>query len=307
MFDDLEHSNNAMLPIFAACLGYAIYNITDVIIKDVSSQISASQILCYAYAYQFIAAVLYGIFFAKGAAFKTTQLKLLLARSSVSSIATIASVSSIAHLKLTSFYTIVFTAPLWVTILSGLVLKDKIGKNKIIAIAIGFVSILFMFRPSSGIFNIWSCILLFSAFLSASDLLLVRKLGSKENKVNIFIAGCGVGLLVNLPILYFHYVPFTLKMITLLTVSSTLGIAGFLLIIFAYQRASTAALVAPFNYTQIIWGSMLGYFIFNEVPSHTTIIGSIMIVLSGVYLMASEHWLNNKARERRAVRSTTLG
>jgi len=302
--NNFKLSADTMLPIIVACSGYAIYNCVDVILKLASANLHVSQILCFAYGSQLIIALIYGLFFNKGKAFKSSQKELLFIRSSVSGIGTILGVTALVHLKLASFYTIVFTAPLWVAILSALVLKDKIGKNKIIAVSVGFCSILYMFRPSSGIFNVWSCMMLGAAFITAVDLLLVRRLGSKENKVNIFVAGCAVGLLLNLPILYFHYVPFGVREIVLLTISSLISMVAFLCIIFAYQMASSAALVAPFNYTQIIWGSVLGYLVFGEVPSHSTIIGSAAIIASGIYLMISEHRLNKKAREQRPTRST---
>jgi drug/metabolite transporter (DMT)-like permease len=66
-----------------------------------------------------------------------------------------------------------------------------------------------------------------------------------------------------------------------------LGAGGHFLLILAHRRAP-ASVLSPFIYTQIVWASMFGYLVFNNVPSHWTVAGASIVIASGLYLLYRE-------------------
>ena len=193
---------------------------------------------------------------------------------------------ALTMLPLTDFYGIIFSAPLISTIGAFFIFKEKVSLAEWLVIIIGFVGILVVAQPDFDNFN-FEYLYAFMAVLCVSSAgLIVRKIGSSESPFLYIIFGNIAIFSVNIyfaiqsdipPITYTHLMLFTVYCtaipIAVITMSAL------------FARAPSVASIVPFQYTQIIWGAVFGYLIFNTIPSINTLIGSGIVIASGLYII----------------------
>jgi drug/metabolite transporter (DMT)-like permease len=219
-----------------------------------------------------------------------------LTRSTVGLTGMVCGFSAAALLPLTEATAISFAAPLFMTALSALVLKEKVGRHRWGAVAVGFVGVLIMVRPSPTEFaNVGVLFGLAGALGAAGAMIAIREIGRTEPGPTIVFYFTLAGMLVGLASLPFGWVapqPFTLAV---LVVMGLLGGVGQLLLTQALKVAPVAA-VAPFDYTQLLWASIFGFLIWGELPRPVTVAGALVVASSGVYILYRETMRMRQAR-----------
>lgn len=190
-------------------------------------------------------------------------------------------------LPLAQVYAILFSAPLLVTILSIPILGERVGIHRWAAVVMGLTGVLIVLRPGGQALEAGHAAALLGAIGTAVAAVVVRKLGSTERPLvlimwpmlgNFVLTGASLGL---------AYRPMELADLALTGVIAVLGlIAGFLLIM-AY-RAGEAAIVAPMQYSQILWATGYGWFLFGEALDAATFLGATVIIGSGIYILWRE-------------------
>lgn len=196
---------------------------------------------------------------------------------------------------------IFFTAPIIATALAALVLKERVSLAHWIAIAVGFSGALLMVRPSSGVMQTASLICLTAALFYGISLILSRRLGNTEPAATTayysllcYLVWSSLAVVVielvfdpgtlagKLPLLKPWAAP-TFAHLGFLAISGVMVAVGFFCMAHAYKLAAVTVL-APFEYTGIIWAGVLSYVAWNEVPSPVTWIGALLIVASGLFV-----------------------
>ncbi len=281
---------SVVVPILMACLGYASYNFSDAGCKALLEQyhISTVQVMLVASAVSIVFMTVYGWFREGKKSFRTNKPKLLLTRALLAQVNSVCNLLAFPHIHLTVFYTLIFTSPFWVALLSIVVMKEKADKRRIGVILFGFAVVMYIFHPGSGLFNVWSGLILLSAFAFACQLLIIRRIGPHESRALMINYGSVMNILIAVPFLGRHYVPLTAEEWLSFCGIGLAGCIGLLCISYAFQEASSSAVVAPCHYTQILWGAALGYYLFHEVPGMQTLVGAALLILSGVYLVRHE-------------------
>lgn len=282
------YRKNILIAVLLTCTGYAFFNLGDAVLKLMAGKFHFSQIFFINGVIIIAFMLLYGWSKDGIRSFRTKKPGLLLARAAMAQVTSICNIMALPHIHLTTFYTLVFTSPFCVALLSSYFLGDKLGKLRMAVILFGFSVVLFIFRPGSGMFSIWALLVLTSAFVYSCQMVLVRHIGSSESRPFMMICGSVMSLLIALPFLSGHYVPPTPYEWGLFLILGISGGIGLLCISYAYQSAPSASVIAPYHYTQIIWGALMGYFFFHEIPGMPTIVGAAMIILAGLYLVHSE-------------------
>ncbi|MEB8388695.1 DMT family transporter [Rhodobacteraceae bacterium KMM 6894] len=195
--------------------------------------------------------------------------------------------------------TIFFSAPLITVALAAVVLRETIGWHRIAALVVGFAGVMIAMNPGGDSFS-WVAILpLTCALTYAISQILARQIGDRETTLTTglqTITMMGVlilpmGWVINavLPIgPEFHHMRMELPAQTWLDWPKLLllglvGAVGWMLLTRAYQVAN-ASLVAPFDYTYLPFAALVGWWIFNETPPTSTLIGMALIIASGLYL-----------------------
>lgn len=282
------YRKSVIISVLLTCVGYAFFNIGDAAMKIVAAKFHFSEIFLFNSAIVFIFMAVYGWRTEGKKAFQTRKPKLMFMRALLAQIVGLCNIAAMPHIQLATFYTLVFTSPFWVVLLSALFMQDKLEKRRLAVILFGFLVIVAVFRPGSGMFNIWSALVLLGAFIYSGQMILVRHIGSSESRPFMMMCGAAMSLLIALPFLPAHYIAPTPYEWGLFLMLGLTGSIGLLCVSYAFQSAPSASIIAPYHYTQIIWGALLGYYLFNEVPGTPLMIGAVLIVIAGLYLIHSE-------------------
>jgi drug/metabolite transporter (DMT)-like permease len=211
-----------------------------------------------------------------------------LARSTVGLTGMVCGFSAVQLLPLTSATAFNFAAPLFMTALAALILHEQVGKHRWGAVAVGFIGVLIMIRPDPGHLNLLGTgLALTSAACTAGAMIAIREIGRTERGPTIVfyftLAGAVLGA-VSLPFVWKTPDPMTLAMLVL---AGLIGGVGQMLQTEALRVASVGV-VAPFDYTQLIWASLFGFFVWGELPQALTLVGAAAVAASGVYILYRE-------------------
>jgi drug/metabolite transporter (DMT)-like permease len=180
-----------------------------------------------------------------------------------------------------------FAAPLFLTALSYPIIKERVSRERWIAVSVGFVGVLVMARPSGaenafGVVGSLTC-----AICNAVGTLTVRDLCRTEHSASIVIWTAIFMTLLALPALPFYWVtpsPFGLLMFCAMGMIG--GVSQYCATL-ALSHAPAAA-VSPFNYLGLVWGSIIGLVVWGDWPTPPIVIGAAIVTLTGLYLLRSE-------------------
>jgi drug/metabolite transporter (DMT)-like permease len=195
----------------------------------------------------------------------------------------------IQWLPLAEASAISFTAPLWVALLTGLTLSERVARADWIVAAIGFSGILLIVRPGTEIFHPAALLIAGMAFFNAIYQLLTRRLTSDHPFTTFFYSGI-VGAIISSGALAYVGLPefITLKTMLALATAGIFGGLGHLLYVLAFYRATPSALT-PFVYFQMLWAIGFGWLIFHQLPDTIALTGMGIIVGSGLWLFLVRH------------------
>ncbi len=196
-------------------------------------------------------------------------------------------VVALKHLPLTIFYIVVFTAPMVIAVLASCFLKERLTIPKVAAILAGFAGVVIAINPGgtisgdlTGYIGVTGSLLFFSLNIVGS-----RSMTQSEDVESLTFFNALVQIIGCLVPVFFYFVPVDLKTFLILTVAGLINVIANLAILTALKHAA-AAIVSQFHYTQLIAGAILGYFIWHEMPTLYLLIGSAVIVGSGIYITA---------------------
>lgn len=208
---------------------------------------------------------------------------------------TVCNFVALQYLRLDQTVTIIFLAPLVVAALAGPLLGEWIGWHRGVAILVGFTGILVVVRP--GFHGIHWAILVAMAGMLAYALFMIqtRYLASYDPPLVTLFYSMFAGTFIGAPIALMDWMmPPDLVSWAILGVLGILGGAGHYLLILAYNRAP-ASTVSPFLYAQLLSMVALGYVVFGDVPDLWTMVGSSIVIASGIYLVHRERIVNRGA------------
>ncbi len=190
-------------------------------------------------------------------------------------------------LPLAQCYAIFFAMPILITLMAIPILGEKIGLRRGLAILVGLAGVIIVLRPGSVQMG-WGHLAALSAATSgALAAVIVRKIGHDERSVVLMLYPMVANFLVMALILPFVYHPMPIFHFGAVALQSLLGMVGGLLIIAAY-RSAPAIIVAPMQYSQIIWAALYGWLFFNESIDRNTVMGTSVIIASGIYIVLRE-------------------
>ena len=191
------------------------------------------------------------------------------------------------QMPLANVIAISFAAPLLVTALSVLVLRERVGWRRWSAVSIGFVGVIVMVKPDAGLFDRIAILALTATVFYALVIVFIRKLSRTETPTAIVFYYALTSTLITGAVLPFVWVmPDAEGWVLLILVGVIGGIAQFAMTN-AY-RLATVSIIAPFDYMHIIWAALLGFFIWGEVPGNTIWIGTAIVMASGIYILFRE-------------------
>ncbi|MGV8988593.1 MAG: DMT family transporter [Cypionkella sp.] len=280
----MVRSSHPLSGAFLALAAFFAYACSDVSVKALGQNLNSFQVM-FVTAICTIPFVLGQIFWVdRKASLKPVLPRLTAARMVITLFGSGFTTYTFTHLPLAQCYAIFFTMPLIITVLAWPLLKEPIDPLRGIIVLCGFGGVLIALQPGSTHFQLAHLTAIGGAITGALNSLLLRKIGRREKAGVILLyplVGQAIGAACLLP---FVWHPMSLHSMQIGVQAGILGTAGGLFIISAYRAAPTIV-VAPMQYSQIFWASILGLFFFGELPIPSTLLGTSVIIAAGMALL----------------------
>ncbi len=190
--------------------------------------------------------------------------------------------------SLTVGYTLSYTSPFFLIVLSGLILKERISKERWIAVVIGAVGILVAIRPGLAPFEMTVLLVLFGVFLGTLNKIFMRKLAITEHGLAIIIYPNLLLIAATLPFLIGSWQEIPWSHWGLFSVVGILSAAGQYAIAQSL-RYTEVSILAPVDNSTFFWVVLLDFWGCGLVPDTCTIIGVAIIIGSNLYLLRTQH------------------
>jgi len=222
------------------------------------------------------------------AALRTHRPRDHLARALVAMAALLCFFYGVRVIPLADAYALSFTAPLFMTALSVPLLGERVGWHRWSAVAVGFVGVVVMIRPGAGVFEPAALVVLAGALLYALGIILVRGLSATEASLTIVFYFSLFGSLVSalaLPVAGTW--PADWRAGALMAALGVVGGLAQLCLTRAYALAPVAV-IAPFDYTAMIWAVLVGLTVFGDVPQLPVVAGAALVIAGGIYIIHRE-------------------
>ncbi|MCF8475111.1 MAG: DMT family transporter [Emcibacter sp.] len=211
---------------------------------------------------------------------------LLTIRSFMLAIVVIGSFYAIVNLPLVQVTAIQFTKPLFLVILAAIFLGEKIHLPRTLATICGFIGILIVLRPESTV-QLAQIAVLAAAIGMAFTAIITKKLTRNHSTSTMVFYGNFCILLVCLGPTIFYWVTPNLSQIALIAALGVSTYLGQTFMVQAYRYGETTV-VTPFEYLRIVFVAAIGYFIFSEVPDTGTVVGTLIICASTLFIAVRE-------------------
>ena len=195
---------------------------------------------------------------------------------------------ALQYLQLAQTGSVQFSVPILIALISVIGFGEKLDTGRWIAIFIGFVGVLVIIRPGTEAFHPAILLCVIGAILYASFNILTRRLARDDHPGATQWTSAFVASVVLAPFALWQWqMPHGWLQWSLLILTGCLGGLGHWAIANAHRYAS-AAVLGPFLYQQIIYMTLLGWLIFDQVPDHFMVVGTLIVAAAGLYLLWRE-------------------
>lgn len=207
---------------------------------------------------------------------------------------------SFRTLPLAEAYALLFTAPLIATAMSALVLGEEVGWRRWTATGLGFLAVVIMVRPGFRELALAHVLAFLGALSGAASMVVLRWIGSTATAASILFALFATIFFVALPgaVAQFH-MPTAQELLLQATAGLLTGLAQAGLVV--AMRRAPAVVVAPFQYSQMLWGIVFGMWLFGHLPDLGQMAGFLLLVASGLYTVRRE-WIRSRQLSFRPLR-----
>ena len=195
---------------------------------------------------------------------------------------------AVAHVPLADAVAVSFVAPFMVTILAALILREKVGMRRWIAVSLGFLGTMIVIRPGLGVIHPAVFLVVIAAAFFACRQIISRALSSSDKTSTTVAYTAIVSLaILSLPLPFVWTWDLSAQTIKLLVAMAVLALVAETLVIRALELAE-AVVIAPLHYSMILWGTFYGWLVFSDLPDFWTWIGTAIIIATGIYTINRE-------------------
>ncbi len=218
-----------------------------------------------------------------GSILRTSRLGLQLCRGVLVIGSALLFVFALRYVALADAVAASFVAPFMLTIMGALVLGEKIGVYRWSAVAVGFIGALIIIRPGMGVIHPAVMLVVAATVLYSARQILGRMLSATDRTATTIAYTAITGsALISIPLPFVWQSPESGTQLLLLFSMAALAGAGEIMVIKALE-VTEAVVIAPIHYTLIIWGTLYGYLVFDQLPDGWTVLGTVIIVVAGLF------------------------
>ncbi|MEO1107196.1 MAG: DMT family transporter [Pseudomonadota bacterium] len=283
----MSTQNTTLRGLGFAFLGFAVFASHDALIKVLGGTYSVMQIIFFATLFSFVPMAVTILTDRTTGNFLPHHPWLVLLRSALMVTSMICAFYAFSVLPLAEVYSLLFSFPLIVTVLSIPILGEVVRAQRWAAVGVGLIGVLIVLRPGSTDITLGHLAALTAAFCSAFGSVLVRKIGNEERSAVLILYPMLLAIVVMSLMQPAVYQPPSLLHLAMMALVGVFSVIAQHLIILAY-RAAPAGVVAPSQYSQIIWATLFGMIFFGERPDGWVAVGASIIIASGVFVVWRE-------------------
>lgn len=276
-------------------IGFAGFAVTDALMKFLSGGYQLPQTVFFNALFSLVPIVGFALWQGGPRMLATRRPGLQLLRGFIGLGAGYGAFFAFTRMPLADVYAILFSAPLIITVLSALFFRERVDARRWLAVLVGFGGVLVMLRPTQDIINPGAIGAIASALCFSASALLVRHWGRQETAASFPFYGNLLALVLLGPVLPQVYIPPAPQDWGLMALCGLFAGVSLLCLLTAF-RIAPSPVVAPFQYSQIVWGVLIGLVVFGDVPSPWLALGTAIVVGSGLYLLRREAEAARQAR-----------
>lgn len=270
-----------------ALLAFAIYSSHDVAVKFLGGNYSSFQIIFFSVLLGFPLVTLMLMSDRSDGNLRPRHPWWTALRTAATTITGVTAFYAFSQLPMAQTYAILFAMPLLITLLAIPILGERVGIRRGIAVLVGLAGVLIVLRPGQSDLGLGHLAALTAAFSGSFGSVIVRKIGQDERSAVLLLYPMIANFFVMGAAMPFVYQPMPLAHLGLMAIIASFGFVATLLVIAAY-RSTPAVIVAPMQYSQILWATLFGAVFFDESLDLYTAVGAGIIIASGIYIVLRE-------------------
>lgn len=282
---------NYLPEFFLACLGYFLFVSQDAIVKYIAEDYQITQIIFVNSWFALIPIILYTQTLNGWKKLKGANFKVHFFRSLTMALAVFFAYTGFYLMPMVTMYSIVFLTPLLITIGSVFFLNEVVRWKRFTAVILGLIGTLISINPFSTSIDPYVFIALLCPVCAAASYLIVRKYGYQESIFSFIIYGKLLMILFSGIFVIFSFKTMNFNDLVLNAISGIFRGTAMILVINA-ARHLPGAIFGSIIYIQIFGGVLLGYFVFDEIPTINNYVGNAIIIAAGLYIVMREMKLN---------------
>ena len=270
-----------------AFAAFAVFATHDAVIKALGVNFSVFQIIFFAMLFAFVPMSVLMLADKQVDNFRPRHPWLILLRSVTTVIAMSTAFYAFTVLPLAEVYALLFATPLLITAMSAVLLGETVRAQRWAAVLVGLIGVMIVLRPGVTQITFGHICALVAALCSSFGSVIMRKIGSEERTAVMILYPMLSSIIFMALMLPFVYRPMDVAELGLFASVGVLSVAAQVMIIAAY-RIAPAAVVAPSQYSQILWATLFGVLFFEELPDIWVGVGASIIIASGVFIVWRE-------------------
>jgi S-adenosylmethionine uptake transporter len=270
-----------------ALLGFAVFATHDVVVKYLGANYSPFQIVFFSVLMGFPLVALMLIGDRTDGNLRPRHPWWTALRTAAAAVTAVAAFHAFSTLPLAQVYAILFAAPLLITLLAIPILGERIRLRRGAAVIAGLIGVLVVLRPGQVDLGLGHAAALTTAVTGSLGSVIMRKIGNAERGAVLLLYPMLANFVCMGAALPFVYRPMPFVDLVAMTAMAVMGFGAMLCMIAAYRQAE-AVIVAPMQYSQLLWATVFGVLLFDERPDMATAIGASIIIGSGLYIVLRE-------------------
>ena len=270
-----------------ALLAFGIFATHDVFVKTLGAIYSPIQIVFFSVLFSFPLAMVMLMRDAKPGTLLPRHPWWMALRTIASVATAVSAFYAFTVLPLAQTYAILFASPLLITILAIPVLGETVRLRRWLAVIVGLTGVMVVLQPGATELTLGHAAALTAAVGGSIASIIVRRIGADERPVVMLLYPMVANFVVMGAALAFVYIPMPIEHLGLVALVAAFAWTAGRCIIVAYQSGE-AAIIAPMQYSQIIWATLYGALFFDETIGRPTLIGAGIIIAAGLYIVLRE-------------------
>ncbi len=282
----LQNNNGIFRGIGLALLGFSLFSLHDALIKSIQG-IPVFQVVFFVVLFSFVPFVFMLALNTQAISLRPNLPGLVALRCLFTVGSLLCVFYAFGNLPMTQVYSLLFSAPMLITLLSIPILGERVKLIRWVAILLGLCGILVVLRPGAVPLSLGHLAALLAAFCVACTSVVTRKIGAREHSATLLLYPMLANVLVSGALVILVYQPIPGVVMLKMCLIGLISVMGQWIMINAY-RSCEAQYIAPMQYSQMLWAVVYGALVFNESIDRYVVYGSIIIVASGLLFIWRE-------------------